>query len=350
MRHPLYFPSWLKPEIIPGLPVRWYGLMYIFAFATAFFVFKKQVKERRFPMTEDNMYSVFLWGIVGLVLGARIFYCLVYDTPGYFVLHPWMIFWPFQDGHFTGLAGMSYHGGVIGGLLGFGLYSLRKKWDLREVTDLFCTAIPLGYSWGRLGNFINGELYGRVTASPIGMVFPHAEKFSARIPQVREIAEQTGIPIPSPDAMLNLPRYPSQLMELIFEGIVCWAILWAIRKYKPFKGFQGGAYVIIYGIFRFFIEYFREPDRHLGYRIQFGEQVPISEIAWLHPIGSLSTGQILCFGMILVGLIWWTCCLAFPNARPVVYVYPEKGEEKKLSQSEKDDAKKNRRKLRKKLK
>ncbi|MDR0655161.1 MAG: prolipoprotein diacylglyceryl transferase, partial [Treponema sp.] len=123
------FPSWLKPEIIPGLPFRWYGLMYIVAFSVAYFLYRRQVRERRFPMAEDELSGLFFWGILALVLGARVFYTLVYEPDGLYRREPWLIFWPFRDGKFTGFQGMSYHGGVIGGILAIIIYSAKKKFD-----------------------------------------------------------------------------------------------------------------------------------------------------------------------------------------------------------------------------
>ena len=131
MIFPLYinYPSWIHPEIFPGVPVlsllRWYGLMYIFAFGTAFFVLKKLLREGALDSknadgtirkaTEDDIFSFIATGIVFLLIGARVFSTLVYDTSGIYIKKPWLIFWPFQNGRFTGLAGMSYHGGFIGG-------------------------------------------------------------------------------------------------------------------------------------------------------------------------------------------------------------------------------------------
>lgn len=99
------FPSWLKPEIIPGLPVRWYGLMYVFAFATAFILYRRQIRERRFPMSEDDLSGLFGWGIFALLLGARLFSTLIYETSDIYRRQPWLIFWPFHGGRFTDFRG-----------------------------------------------------------------------------------------------------------------------------------------------------------------------------------------------------------------------------------------------------
>ena len=315
------FPSWLKPEIIPGLPFRWYGLMYIIAFGVAFLLYRRQVRERNFPMTEDELSGMFFWCILGLLLGARIFATIVYETSDIYRRQPWLVFWPFsRDGQFTGLMGMSYHGGAIGGTLGILVYSRIKRWDPREIGDMYAGSIPLGYTFGRLGNFINGELYGRVTTGPLGMIFPQAAPLPVEEAWVRAAAEETGIAITG--QWVNLPRHPSQLYEALFEGVVLWLIIWLLRNRKPFKGFLAGLYFTGYGLFRFFIEYFREPDADLGYRIEL-VQNDLSP-ALSHPPLSFSTGQILSALLALGGIALILVAARLPGREPV-RVYPPGG-------------------------
>jgi phosphatidylglycerol:prolipoprotein diacylglycerol transferase len=337
------FPSWLKPEIIPGLPLRWYGLMYLFAFTTAFLLYRRQIKERRFPMTEDDLSSLFFWGILSLLLGARLFSTLIYETSDIYFKKPWLVLWPFQDGKFTGLQGMSYHGGAFAGLLSVIIFAKVKHFSFREIGDMFAASIPLGYTFGRIGNFINAELYGRATASPIGMVFPNATPLPASEGWVSEIAMKAGIAIKG--AFVNLPRHPSQLYEAFFEGIVLWAIIWFFRNRKPFKGFLIGLYFLGYGFFRFFIEYFREPDADLGYRIEFVKSN--LSAAYAHPLLSFSTGQVLCSLMILFGVIWLVVASRLPD-REVVYTYNET-KKKQISGEEASTQRNRQRKLRKRL-
>ena len=315
MTFPLYinYPGWIHPEIFPGIPVlsllRWYGLMYIFAFATAFLILKKLLKEGALDTvsadgtvrkaSEDDIFSFIATGIVFLLVGARVFSTLVYDTSGLYVKKPWLIFWPFQNGRFTGLAGMSYHGGFIGGLIGMIFWCTRHKVPFFQWADAMVTAIPLGYTFGRIGNFMNGELYGRITAMPWGIVFPHAEKFSSSKEWVKAFMDKIGMEASS--NLVNLPRHPSQLYEALFEGLVLFLIIWLLHKKKPFTGFSSALYAGGYGTFRFFIEYFREPDADIGYRFTAASQ----ENAPLYMNTSLlniSTGQILCFLMILGGI------------------------------------------------
>jgi phosphatidylglycerol:prolipoprotein diacylglycerol transferase len=341
------FPSWLKPEIIPGFPVRWYGLMYIVAFGIAFLLYRRQIRERNFPMNEDELSGLFLWGILALVLGARILAALVYETSSMYRQRPWLMFWPFRDGEFTGLQGMSYHGGVIGGILAILIYSAVKKFDYREIGDMFAASIPLGYTFGRLGNFINGELYGRITSAPLGMIFPQGG-----IPRshpdwalIREGAEKMGLAVGS--GALNLPRHPSQLYETFFEGVVLWLIIWVLRNRKPFKGFLISLYLMGYGFFRFFIEYFREPDEGLGYRIELIKNDLPPALA--HPALSFSTGQIFSFWMIVLGLVWLIIASRLPDREPA-RVYPAAEiAEAAIRAEKKEAARKNRRKLRRRL-
>lgn len=309
---PLYinFPKWIHPEIFPGVPVlgllRWYGLMYIFAFATAYLVLKRERKEGLLDTTEqkateDDIFSFITFGIIFLLLGARIFSTLVYDTSGLYWKKPWLIFWPFdtETKQFTGLAGMSYHGGFIGGLIGMIVWCITHKRPVWKWIDAMVVAIPLGYTFGRLGNFMNGELYGRITTVPWGMVFPRAERFSYSINWVQDFAATCGMTVAEGTKLVNLPRHPSQLYEALFEGLLLWTVLWTLRKHKPFDGFLAGCYTIGYGLVRFVIEYFREPDADLGYRIsRDGSDAIYINTSLLN----ISTGQILCFLMILGGI------------------------------------------------
>lgn len=309
---PLYinFPKWIHPEIFPGVPVlgllRWYGLMYIFAFATAYLVLKRERKEGLLDTTEqkateDDIFSFITFGIIFLLLGARIFSTLVYDTSGLYWKKPWLIFWPFdtETKQFTGLAGMSYHGGFIGGLIGMIVWCVTHKRPVWKWIDAMVVAIPLGYTFGRLGNFMNGELYGRITTVPWGMVFPRAERFSYSINWVQDFAAACGMTVAEGTKLVNLPRHPSQLYEALFEGLLLWTVLWTLRKHKPFDGFLAGCYTIGYGLVRFVIEYFREPDADLGYRIsRDGSDAIYINTSLLN----ISTGQILCSLMILGGI------------------------------------------------
>ena len=296
------FPSWIKPVIIPGLPLHWYGLMYLIAFGITYLLFKYQVKKEKIQLTEDEITNFFFWTILGLIIGARIFSSLVYDTSGLYWHKPWIIFWLFNSHmQLVGLQGMSYHGGLIGAVAGAILYAVKKKLNFLMLADLTVAGIPLGYSFGRLGNFINGELWGRVTTMKWGIIFPHAPSFSTRYDWAREIADKIHLPYNSGE-LVNLPRHPSQLYEAFFEGVFLWAVLWFIfRKRKKFNGYILSMYLIGYGIIRFFIEYFREPDIGIGFPIHFGSKTDPTAL-FLSPL-NFSTGQILCALMIASGIL-----------------------------------------------
>jgi phosphatidylglycerol:prolipoprotein diacylglycerol transferase len=205
--------------------------------------------------------NYFVWAILGLMIGARFGYVFFYNF-SYFIKHPLEIILPFSftgGVHFTGLAGMSYHGGLIGVVTATAIYSRKNGIKFLRFVDFLIPSIPLGYTFGRLGNFINGELYGRTTTVPWGMYFP---------------LDVTG-----------QLRHPSQLYEAFFEGIFLFAILWCIRRKKVFDGFFFSIYIIGYGTVRFFIEFVRAPDSHIGYYFGF-----------------MTLGQILCLLMIFTGV------------------------------------------------
>ncbi len=299
------FPAWIDPYVFSFLPVRWYALMYIVAFVITYVLFRYQIRhDKALRMTAEESENLFFSSIAGLLIGARIFSCLFYSDTYYYITHPWMMFWPFENGAFTGLPGMSYHGGVAGCFLGGLIYTRRHKRSILEVTDTVVAGLPLGYTFGRIGNFINAELYGKVTSSSLGMVFPSAERFSATHEWVRNVADKCSMSYSYSD-YLNLPRYPTQLFEAFFEGLVLFLILFFIaRPLKARKSLRHGSifslYLMLYGIFRFFIEYLREPDRNIGYVIKLGKNS--NNTALFSSFLNISLGQIFCLLMILAGL------------------------------------------------
>lgn len=299
----LEFPPWLKPEIIPGLPFRWYGLMYVLAFGTAWLLFRRESARIKAPWTEDQSANFFLWAIIGVLIGGRLAGTLIYEPTDYYWRKPWFIFWPFDEtGRFVGFQGMSFHGGFAGVLASTFIWCKVNKQRWLAWGDVLAVSVPLGYTFGRLGNFINGELWGKVTSASWGMVFPYAEKFSARESWVQDLAAKTGITLHSMIDTVNLPRHPSQLYEALFEGLALWLLMWfIIRKKKPFEGFSSGAYVIGYGAIRFAIEYFREPDSGLGYILPLGDRNASTYL--VSSVFNFSMGQILSFLMILGGIL-----------------------------------------------
>jgi phosphatidylglycerol---prolipoprotein diacylglyceryl transferase len=256
----LVHPQWLRPEIIPGLPFRWYGLMYIIVIAVTYLLFRYQVKQQKLALPKNLVEDMLMWCIIGALLGARIFAVTLFSHDDFYLTHPWRIFWPFDENwRFVGLAGMNYYGGVIGGLLAFIIFGKIRKINMLQWGDMLMTAFPLGYTFGRLGNFINGELYGRITSQSWGMLFPHAEKVPTASHWVQRTADAVNISTVAAD-YVNLPRYPTQIIEGFFEGIVLWLVLWFIfRPRKSFHGYMLCLYIIGYGAVRFWIDFLRVP-------------------------------------------------------------------------------------------
>ena len=312
------FPAWISPEIIPGFPVRWYGLMYIVAFSITYMLFRYQARHGEIDIDKDDSLSLFLWTIGGLLIGARLFSVLFYDGTSYYWTHPWMIFWPWRNGRFVGLPGMSYHGGLIGAIIGAWIFCRVHKKDFFTMTDALVAGIPLGYTFGRLGNFINGELWGRVTTKSWGIIFPDAPRFSTSYQWVRDIADQLGIAY-SQGMSLNLPRHPSQLYEALFEGVLLWLVLWFVlrpMRKKKFPGFMLSGYLLGYGLVRFVIEYFREPDSNLGFIVAWGKET--EPLALFHSFLNISMGQIFCLMMILGGMALYFIQRSRNKAVPLV--------------------------------
>lgn len=257
-----HIPEHIDPYIIEigSFRIGYYGLMYILAFATVYMLVLYRLKNERYEYSRELIQDYFIWLVLGVVIGGRLGYALIYDLK-YYLAHPLEVFLPFdfKNGfRYTGIAGMSYHGGLIGVITISIVYLRKHKIGFWRFADFFSPAVPLGYVFGRIGNFINGELYGRVTAVPWGMYFPLA-----------------------PDGRL---RHPSQLYEAFFEGIFLFTVLWSIRKKRYIDGVLFALYLIGYGVVRFFIEFVREPDLHLGF-----------------VLGPFSTGQLLCLVMVLCG-------------------------------------------------
>ena len=293
----LQFPDWISPVILPGLPFRWYGLMYLLAFGTAYLLVRYQVRREEPKLSTDIVADLFFWIILGLLLGGRLVSTLIYDTSGIYWVKPWLIFWPFDESmRFVGLQGMSYHGGLLGGTIGGVLFCRRRGLSPWLWADRIALAVPLGYTFGRLGNFINAELYGRVTSAPWGMVFPGAPEFPLSVDWVAAMSRELGL---AAEGGVNLPRHPSQLYETFGEGVLLWLFLWfIIRKRKSFNGFIMGWYLIGYGAVRFVIEYFRQPDSNLGFIVELGSPHSIYQTG---SFLNFTMGQLLCTLMILAG-------------------------------------------------
>jgi len=255
-------PEQISPVIIElgGFKLQYYGLMYLAGFAVIYSLVMYRIKHEEFNISLNHIEPLSTMMILGVILGGRLGYVIFYNLSHY-LKHPLQIFIPFSFSNgitFTGISGMSYHGGLLGVIAATWIFAFRNKLNFWEIADLYVPAVPLGYTFGRLGNFINGELYGRITTSCFGMYFPYA---------------------PGPAL-----RHPSQLYEAFFEGIFLFAILWKLRKYNHIRGSMIALYLMGYGIIRFVIEFFREPDAHMGFVFLF-----------------FSAGQVLCSVMVMAG-------------------------------------------------
>ena len=273
-----HLPEHMDPVIlqIGSFRLQYYGLMYIVAFAITYGLATYRLRrEDRFRIDAEQLQGLMTAMILGLIIGARLGYVLFYNA-SYYLHHPLEIILPFEFSggiRFTGITGMSYHGGLIGVVLATVIFVRKNRLDFFRMADLIVPCIPLGYTFGRLGNFINGELYGRVTTHPIGMYFPFA---------------------PGPGR-----RHPSQLYEAFFEGVVLFVVLWVLKGRILTRGAMLGLYLIGYGLVRFFIEYARQPDAHLGFIFL-----------------SFSMGQLLCAAMMLAGALLLVYLKKLPAPAP----------------------------------
>ena len=250
---------------IGPLELRWYGLMYLLAFATGYVLARVRVAQaaRRGASPQapaagwtredlDEMVTLFM---LGAILGGRLGYVLFYDLPTY-LASPLEVFRLWNGG-------MSFHGGLLGVLAAFWWFARKTGRSFLQVSDFIAPFVPPGLFFGRIGNFINGELWGSVTNAPWGVVFPH------------------GGP---------LARHPSQLYEAMLEGLVLFVVLWVFSSRRRPVGAVSGLFALGYGVFRFAVEFVRMPDAHLGYLA----------------LGWLTMGQLLCLPLMALGA--WLLC------------------------------------------
>ncbi len=221
--------------------------MYISALLLALWFAKWIIKRDNIPIKEEILDNYFIWIEVGIILGARIWYILFYDpNTSYYLSAPWQIFNPFHNGEFVGIRGMSYHGAVVGAIIGSLLFARRYPGQLNKLMDVVALAVPVGFVFGRVGNFLNQELVGRETDVPWGIYV---------------------------DGVL---RHPSQLYEAFLEGILVALIIFMYRKHKAFDGALIGIYGMLYGTMRFIAEFWRAPDVQLGFL--YGDWLTMGQI------------------------------------------------------------------------
>lgn len=235
------------------LQLRWYGMMYVFGILSGWLLGRYRATKPWNKMSPERMDDFLTWAILGVVLGGRIGYVLFYN-PSFYLANPLKIFAVWEGG-------MSFHGGCLGVLLACWLFGRSHNMTFLEVGDFVSPLVPPGLFFGRIGNFINGELWGRYTDLPWAMPFPGAG---------------------------GLPRHPSQLYEAALEGVLLFIIVWVYSAKPRPKGCVGALFLLGYGAFRFLVEFAREPDRQLGF----------VALHWM------SMGQVLCLPMILFGAGW----------------------------------------------
>jgi phosphatidylglycerol:prolipoprotein diacylglycerol transferase len=247
--HPQFDPVALH---LGPLAIRWYGLMYLLAFGLFLLLGRQRIKAGpRSGWDARQLDDLLFYGVLGVILGGRLGYVLFYQ-PAHFLAHPLEIFSVWQGG-------MAFHGGFLGVLAAMWLFARKTGKDWLAITDFIAPLVPLGLGAGRLGNFINGELWGRPSEAPWAVVFPQID---------------------------SVARHPSQLYQFALEGLTLFALLWLFsRKPRP-TGAVSGLFLIGYGSFRFLVEYTREPDSFLGLLAL-----------------NLSMGQWLSLPMIIAGII-----------------------------------------------
>lgn len=241
---------------IGPVAVHWYGLMYLFGFAAFWLLGRMRAKEAWRQMSAADMEDLLFYGVIGVILGGRLGFCLFYQ-PEWYLTHPLDIFKVWQGG-------MSAHGGIIGSILAIFVFARIREKRFLVVADFVAPLVPLGLMFGRIGNFINGELWGRAASPdlPWAMIFKHSGTL--------------------------VPRHPSQLYEAFLEGALLFTVLWIFSRKPRATGAVGALFCMGYGLVRFIVEYFREPDSYLGLGL-FG----------------LSRGQWLSLPVIALGVIVW---------------------------------------------
>lgn len=269
--HPQFDPIALQ---LGPLAIRWYALSYIVGFMLFIWLGRKRIQSNPNAIfTKESLDDLLTWGVLGVILGGRLGYVLFYQFSNY-MAHPLSIFKVWEGG-------MSFHGGFLGVIVAMWLYAHKHRLNFLKVLDFIAPLVPLGLASGRIGNFINGELWGRITSPNHfwAMGFPQANSIDTQLAQANPQYAQWLVEYTA------LPRHPSQLYQCALEGICLFIILWWFSKKQRPTGQVSALFLAGYGVFRFIAEYARQPDEHLG----------------LLTLG-MSMGQWLSLPMVLIGL------------------------------------------------
>ena len=283
----------IDPVAIP-LPfwpygIHWYGLMYLAAFVTAWLLGLRRLRAGRLPVNEQAFADLAFYGMLGVVLGGRLGYILFYVFED-FLRDPLLVF-RINEG------GMSFHGGLLGVMVAVLYWSWRNRLHLFDTMDFVAPLVPPGLFFGRIGNFIGAELWGKQTDSAVGVVFP-----TALPPELARLDAAALEQLHASGALERFARHPTQLYEAFLEGLVMFAVLWWFSARPRPRYAVSGLFALLYGVFRFAVEFVRQPDAHLGY-LAFG---------WL------TMGQVLSLPLVLVGLF----LLWLSRRAPTVAVQP----------------------------
>ncbi|PIT30547.1 prolipoprotein diacylglyceryl transferase [Snodgrassella alvi] len=272
MIHPNFDPVLVH---LGPLAIRWYALSYIVGFCLFIWLGRKRIKSRQTIFTNEMLDDFITWGVLGVILGGRLGYVLFYQS-AFYLHHPLEILKVWQGG-------MSFHGGFVGVLVAMWLFARKHGVRFWAVADFVAPLVPLGLACGRIGNFINGELWGRVTSADAfwAMGFPHARENDIAV-----LMQDPQKWLPVWEKFQMLPRHPSQLYEFILEGIVLFVIMWLFSKKSRPLGQVSMLFLLGYGVFRFIVEFAREPDDFLG-------------LLAMH----MSMGQWLSLPMIVIGAV-----------------------------------------------
>lgn len=272
------------------LRVHWYGLMYVIGFGVAWWLGRNRVRAGRLPGVDENAFGdLMFYGLLGVILGGRMGYVLFYAFSD-FLADPLMLLRPWEGG-------MSFHGGLLGVVVAMWFWSRRQGLHFFDTADFVAVLVPQGLGFGRIGNWIGGELWGRPTDGALGVVFPNALP-----PELRGLDGAALRSLHESGALEVFARHPSQLYQALLEGLVLFAVLWIYSRKPRARYAVAGLFALGYGVFRFLVEFVREPDAHLGYLA----------LDWV------TMGQLLSLPLILLGLFLLWKSRSAPTLQPQV--------------------------------